>query len=176
MKSDKFWEVVLIAVREIGRELKKLSNLIKRYIANDVIKQEAESITGNNGCIIGYIAQSDHVVYQKEVEQVFGITRSTASKVINLMEKKELLVREQENSDKRLKKLILTEKAYRACEMFEKGGRLFEEKLTKGFSEDELELFFSFIERMKRNITEENEAVSDMKDCTGDVDSTKEYR
>ena len=54
---------------------------------------------------------NDKDIYQKDLEKKFSVTRSTASKVVKLMVQKGLIVREEVESDARLKKLILTEKA-----------------------------------------------------------------
>ena len=78
----------------IGMELRSLNNLIRRYFEFSSHKREIESVTGNNGWIIGYLADnSGRDVFQKDIENHFTITRSTASKVLSLMERKELIRR-----------------------------------------------------------------------------------
>lgn len=147
--------MISITEKDIGRELRSLTNLIKRYIDSDVIKQQFDNVTGNNGWIIGYMADhDDHDIYQKEIEKAFGITRSTTSKVIDLMEKKELIIRESVEGDKRLRKLVLTSKAYELNKMISEGARKFEEQLINGFTDEEIQTLRNYIERMKKNISE----------------------
>lgn len=137
----------------VGLELRSLNNLIKREIDNSPEKKQADSITGTNGWIIGYISKhSDQDIYQKDLEEHFSITRSTASRVITLMERKGLVKRESVASDARLKKLVLTQKAMDASEMMYRGAAEMEKKLTKGFTKDEIDRLFSYIERMKHNL------------------------
>ena len=70
----------------IGYELRSLNNLIRRYFEFSSHKKEIETITGNNGWIIGYLAENKNKdIYQKDIEDHFTITRSTASKVLCLM-------------------------------------------------------------------------------------------
>ena len=98
--------------RYVGRELRVLDNLIKRFIDNQMNSTKINRITGSNGWIIGYLRDhSSRPVYQKDLEAEFNITRSTASKVVNLMEEKGLIRRESVPEDARLKKLTLTPKA-----------------------------------------------------------------
>ena len=98
--------------KTVHNELRSLSHLIYRFIENLPNKKRVESMTGTNGCIIGYLAEnSGRDVFQKDIEKAFGITRSTASKVINLMEQKGLVERQSVSCDARLKKIVLTEKS-----------------------------------------------------------------
>ena len=90
----------------VSRKLHSLSNLIMRYFDNSPIKKSLDQVTGTNGWIIGYLADhDDRVIYQKDLEKEFGITRSTASKVVNRMEQKGLIRRECVAEDARLRKL-----------------------------------------------------------------------
>lgn len=139
--------------KRVGLELRSLNNLIKRYIDNLPEKKQADSITGTNGWIIGYISKHpDQDIYQKDLEEHFSITRSTASRVITLMERKGLVKRESVASDARLKKLVLTQKALDVSEMMFRGATEMEKRLTSGFAEEEIDRLFSYIERMKHNL------------------------
>jgi len=141
--------------KSIGLELRSLNNLIKRRIDNSSAKKEIDSITGTNGWIIGFLAENaDKDIYQKDLEEQFSITRSTASKVLILMEKKGLIERNGVPHDARLKKLTLTEKASKASELMIEEGKQLEVTLTKGFSKEELEFLFDCIHRMKNNVQE----------------------
>lgn len=139
--------------KSIGFEFRSLNNLIMRKVENSPVKKQIESITGTNGWIIGFLAENaDKEIYQKDLEKQFSITRSTASKVLILMEKKGLIKRCSVPHDARLKKLTLTEKAWEISgQMIEDADR-FEKTLTKGFTQEELEALFRYIQRMKNNI------------------------
>lgn len=137
----------------IGVELRSLNNRIMRFMDSQSNKSNVDAITGTNGWIIGFLARNrDRDIFQRDLEQEFGITRSTASKVVNLMVKKDLIRRESVPQDARLKKLILTPKALEVSEMMRADGKKLEETLTRGFSKEELENLYAYIERMKQNI------------------------
>jgi DNA-binding MarR family transcriptional regulator len=139
----------------IGHELFVLNNLIKRYFDYSSNKNKIESITGNNGCIIGFIGQCQDEkkdVFQKDIERHFGITKSTVSSVITLMEQKGLIQRVAVQKDARLKKIILTPKAESLKEIMRSDRDKLNQILTEGFSEDELNTLYNNIQRMKKNI------------------------
>ena len=80
--------------RTIGMQLRCLTNLIKRRVEGSASYQYAKSITGTNSWIIAFLAENkDRDIFQRDLEERFSITRSTASKVIKLMEQKGLIER-----------------------------------------------------------------------------------
>ena len=143
--------------KALGLELRSLSNLMRRYFEQYSHKKCIEAITGTNSWIIGYVGDktSEGIdVYQRDLETRFGITRSTASKVVNLMVQKDLLERRSVPHDARLKKLVLTEKSLEIKKLMDEDHNRFESALCKGFSPDELLQLFGYIERMKKNLKE----------------------
>lgn len=140
--------------RKIEKELHILSNLIMRHIENFPAKKQMDAITGTNGWIIGYLAHNPNKdIYQKDLEKEFGITRSTASKVINRMVTLGLIEKSSVAEDARLKKLVLTPQAWEFHEKMQTSFDEFEEKLIQGFSIQEVEQLHDYIERMKNNLS-----------------------
>ncbi|MDF1496382.1 MarR family winged helix-turn-helix transcriptional regulator [Caproiciproducens sp. CPB-2] len=145
----------------IGLELRSLNNMIRRYFEFSSHKNEIETITGNNGWIIGYLADNaDKDIYQKDLEDHFTITRSTASKVLSLMEQKGLVQRQAVAQDARLKKIVLTEKAWKIKGLMREDAERMERTLTSGFTEEEVETLYSYLQRMRTNISNMNPALS----------------
>ena len=139
----------------LGPEIHALDNLLQRNAQNIMSLQYVDGITGTNSWIIGYLAEhGDQDICQKDLEKDFSITRSTASKVIKLMEQKGLVERQAVQRDARLKKLVLTEKALKLHQEIVNEIDIIENNLKKGFSKEEFELFLSFIDRMKNNLKE----------------------
>lgn len=146
-KQDKIFSV--------GKEVHSLDNLIGRYIELAAGKSESqfEGITGNNGRILCYIARNEGCdIYQKDVEKEFCITRSTASKVLTLMEEKGLVERCRVPQDARLKKLVLTEASKSFVNMMNGNMNRVEYALTEGLTEEEIKTFIAIAEKMKNNI------------------------
>lgn len=129
-----------------------LNTRLKRKVVNIPEIMELDDLSGTNGFIIGYIYKSEKPVYQKDLEREFGITRSTASKVLSLMEKKCLIERKSVDSDARLKEIVLTKKAIELNNKVISALDRFDKKLLKGFANTEIELFYSFIKRVENNM------------------------
>ncbi|MBQ9409236.1 MAG: MarR family transcriptional regulator [Clostridia bacterium] len=146
--------------RLIGVELRRLSNLTCRYFDQLANKKRVEAITGTNGWIISYIARMNEKgedVFQRDLEARFGVTRSTASKVVNLMVQKGLIEQQGVPGDKRLKKLCLTERAMEVKLLMDENRRGFEQTLRRGFSDEEIATLFSFLDRLQENLQGLNE-------------------
>ena len=141
--------------RQIGRELHRLDNSIRRYLCQHSHSfKMKEEVTGTNIRIIRFLRSNTHRdIYQKDVEKEFGITRSTASRVLVLMEEKGLLTRSSVDHDARLKKLTLTEKSIKMGDMMHQIGEQTDAQLLDGFSDEEKEQLFGFIDRMVENMT-----------------------
>ena len=135
----------------IGFDIRTLSILIKRYIDGSATKQYVDNLTGTHGWVIGYLYDNrDHDVYQRDLETQFSIRRSTATGILQLMEKNELILREPVESDARLKKLVLTEKALDIHKMVEEDRKRTEEQLTKDIDAQELAIFRKALKQMIR--------------------------
>ena len=141
--------------RCIGRELHRLDNCIRRYLCQFSCEcKSREEVSGTNMRIIRFLKANEHRdVYQKDVEKEFGITRSTASRVLVLMEEKGLVQRLSVPQDARLKKLILTEKSNHMGEAMRQIGEKTDAQLLKGFSEEEQNQLYAFIDRMAENLS-----------------------
>lgn len=139
----------------IGKELHSLNNLIHRYFDSSTHKREVERITGNNGWIIGYLSENaDRDIYQKDIEDHFTIARSTASKVLSLMEQKGLIQRQSVTHDARLKKIVLTQKAIEVQGLMKADIDRMDNLLISGFSEEDLQTLYGYIQKMKKNISQ----------------------
>lgn len=139
--------------RPIGFEIRILSNLIKRHIDNTILRKSGETITGVHGRVLGYLYRNtDKDIFQKNLEEEFSIRRSTATAILQLMEKNQYIIRKPVEYDARLKKLELTSKGTELHLKIIKDIDQFEEQLISGISQEELDMFFTTIEKLKANI------------------------
>ena len=137
----------------IGWHIKVISNLIKREVGIYGCEKNPDELTGNNMFIIGHLARhGEKDIFQKDLEEIFSVRRSTMSAVILRMEKKGFLTRESVQYDARLKKLVLTEKGKRIHELIESRIAETEEKLSAGLSEDEKRQLFVLLEKLRQNL------------------------
>lgn len=121
-------------------------------------KDESEEIkndelTGMQALIIKYLFEHEsEEIFQRDVEKKFDIRRSTATKILQLMERKDLVEKISVEHDARLKKLSLTQKAINLHVKISEDIQDFELQMREGLSEKEIELFVDIIQKIKSNI------------------------
>lgn len=148
-------EIAVEQRRKIFFELNKTSRNIKRLLDTGKNKPYIDKITGNHGHIIGFLYENrEKDLYQKDVEKKFNIRPSTASNMLRTMEKNGLIERKSSKDDARLKRLVLTKKSLDIQEFIMRDFDEFNEKMCEGISEEELQLFFSVLDKINSNIKE----------------------
>ncbi|MBR5438580.1 MAG: winged helix-turn-helix transcriptional regulator [Clostridia bacterium] len=139
--------------KRIGFELHRSSRIVKRYMDNDATKSYVEKMTGTHGWAIGYFYANRHRdIFQKDFEKEFDIRRSTASKILSLMESNDLIERVSVPYDARLKKIVLTRKALEIQSVVEKAFSQMETRIKEGISDQELEVFFRVLDKVNKNL------------------------
>lgn len=140
----------------LGFEIKTVANLIKREIDHYQEKVYGENITGTNRYILLHLAHNtDRDIFQRDLEEVFSVRRSTMSAILLRMEEKGLLKRTSVDYDARLKKITLTEKGERLHKQMERSVDAMEEKLIVGLSHEEQTLLFALLEKVRCNLEDE---------------------
>ena len=141
---------------DIGLEIKNLNNIIHRHFTNLKTTEILNKLTGSNGYIIVYLMEhQNELITQKQIEEVLGITRSTASIVLSHMEENQLITRKILEQDSRIKSIHIMPKGMELYETMTREKIEFEAKLLQGFTSFELDQFVEYIRRMKKNIKEE---------------------
>lgn len=137
--------------RHAGGEIHRVSHLFKRVLDEGMPPE----MTGMQGHIIGFICRNEgHAVFQRDIEAEFGIRRSTATGILQLMEKNGLLRREPVEYDARLKKLVLTPKALALHECIVTRIRTVEAQAVQGVDPAQLKIFFSVLDQVRGNLEE----------------------
>ncbi|MEH2949730.1 MarR family transcriptional regulator [Sporofaciens sp. JLR.KK001] len=141
---------------KIGFEIRRLDHMLGRNMQAHVRAAGIDEVTLMHGWIIRYLyTNQDKDVFQKDIEQYFSIGRSTVTNIIQLMERKGYIARESVEHDARLKKVVLTEKGIRNQEMLEDLVESLDTRLVDGITDEELYVFYSVIEKLKRNLTKQ---------------------
>lgn len=140
----------------VGKTIKVLSNRIMREMENGPLREEHRRITGMQRWMLGYLNHQPEgaEIFQRDVEKEFNIRRSTASGILRLMEKNGLIERLSVDSDARLKRIVVTERARDFHRMVEDENVRMEDILTRGFSDGELAEFFRITDRISKNLDE----------------------
>lgn len=143
---------------DIGFKVRILANLLKRDFEKSKCELGIELPKGINGWAISYFFDnSDKDIFQKDFENEFSIRRSTASNILKTMEQNGFIKRESVESDARLKKIVLTEKAINIHKSVLRSINEREERLRKGLTPDEAEVFLKITDKLIANMEESND-------------------
>ncbi|ADL03758.1 MarR family winged helix-turn-helix transcriptional regulator [Lacrimispora saccharolytica] len=135
----------------IGLVVRILANQIGREFDYQISKLPGD-ITGLQGRVISFVMDKSEDVFQRDIEKELDIRRSTATALLQLMEKKGLLTREAVSDDARLKKIVLTEKSLGIHNQIKNFLDQVERQLIKGLTDDEINTFFSVMKKISNNI------------------------
>ena len=145
--------------KDCGGWINLLSRMVKRRL--NVTLQDL-GITAIQSRVMFYIM--DHCaagpVFQRDVEQAFSLSRSTATGILQQLEKKGFLRRESVASDARLKSLVPTGRAAELDAQVRAGLRQTEALLTRGLSDGQVQLFRETAAAMARNLEQAEAAGS----------------
>ena len=139
--------------KDCGMWINILSHKIKKRM---ITNMQSLGLTGVQSRVMHYILvkSADGPVFQRDVEAVFGLSRSTATGILQSMEKNDLILRESVASDARLKSLIPTQKAAYLDAQVGEYLRNTEQCLTRGLSNAQLALFLETVAHMSKNMDE----------------------
>ncbi len=136
-------------------ELKRVNNLVIRRLSSDSVLKAEEDGLGIKGYVIGFIvkkSQNGEAVYQKDIEKAFSLRRSSATQNLNSLEKSGLICRKSEESDKRLKKIIVTQKGLESHKKIIDRLNNIDSELISRLTKEELENFKVVIEKLKEGL------------------------
>jgi len=107
--------------------------------------------------ILGHLRHAEEegrCVFQREIEDIFRIKRSSVTSVLQTLEKKGLIIRESIPEDARVKKLVLTEKAKKmqVCTYHALGNM--EREMRSLFTEEEFKQFLDYMNRIDKKAIE----------------------
>lgn len=98
-----------------------------------------------------YIGKAGEIS-QKELSDYMDIKESSMVRLIDRMEKEELVERRKDSEDRRITKIILTDKGKFLIEELMPRGQEFQDDVLKGISKEDLEVFKEVLQRMTDNI------------------------
>lgn len=134
----------------ICHEVKALNHIITRKILASADKAGVDKVTFMHGWIMCYINDNrDRDIYQKDLETEFGISRSTVTNILKIMEKKGYIERVSVENDARLKKLILTERGKVTYSILKNTLSDNEARVNSLLSEEEKNTFLILIRKLR---------------------------
>lgn len=148
--------------RALGCEFKRMSSIIGRCIRNEMTNRGFDEVAVMHGWVLGYLyGHRSETIYQKDLEERFGLAKSSVASIVKLMEQKAYIRRETDSEDARYKRVILTDKG---VEVQLQTMRLIDDinaRLEEGITEEEKKCFRTMIEKMLINIRPSDEQETD---------------
>ncbi len=138
----------------IGHKVRIIHNSIDKYFHSSWEKAGVEP-TRMQCATLHYLHNNEgEDVFQKDLEAAFEISGATATNILKVMEKEGLITRVPMENDARLKKLEMTKKGRAFDEASRENVHRLEEGMKKGFTEEELTIFRSYLDRLTQNIVD----------------------
>lgn len=136
--------------KNIGMSFKIISNQLKRVVN----KKLGNNITHIQIFILRFLYENKDKkdIFQKDIEKLLDIRRSTTTEILNVMERNNLLERVDSLSDKRQKMIVLSEKGTKYLKDFEKIVLKTEKEILNNVSQEEKYIFFKVLEKIKNNL------------------------
>ena len=136
----------------IGFQIRTLSNLISRKI-NQMVSEEEENLTANQSWVLDYLTlHQEQDIMQRDIEKKFSIRRSTASHMLQLMEKNGYIRRISAPDDARMKKLIITEKGIEAQRRMKDRLCRFEDLFQSNITPEDLQYLKKLFKQLEEKI------------------------
>lgn len=138
--------------RKLVKEIHMVSNKICRKL--DCITSQY-TFTRAQYAVFHYLITNKHRdVFQKDIEEEFGIRRSSVSAILSHMEEKGYINRSSVSHDARLKKITATSKGEKCLEESIRLITDFEKKLVSDIPKEELDTFYSVLDRLSATVDE----------------------
>ena len=139
-------------IHDLGKMIGHTSVLFRRHLDQAIsgaVGDDTGLISGRNFWILRYL--EDHRgedVFQRDLENVFKIRRSTVSKTVELMEQKHLLERVSVDGDARKKKLQLTAEADAVLSDVKKAVEALETRVRASFCTEDYDSLMQLLRQL----------------------------
>ena len=139
--------------RKISFVLREIHNQIKLVIHKTAPVHEKAPKTQLQGGILGYLYHhQEQPVYQRDLEREFRISRATATNTLQVMEREGLIARKALDKDARLKRIQMTEEAFRGHMQVEAHMQMMDRLMLEGMSESEVAELYRLLGIMFANL------------------------
>lgn len=130
------------------RYVMKLSSAIRNVLDSMV---EGTSVTPMEARALLFIATATEAIYQKDLEQEYGLSRATVSELMLNMEQKGMICRQRDLKDHRRKRITVCASVRPLADRMIERMSAMEDQLAKDIGDEEMSAFLMTIERMTRN-------------------------
>ena len=141
----------MLLSKEVIIELHLTGYKIKRYIAS-MLRQQGVPLTPEQFMLIDLLWNEGEMTQQQLADQMQK-DKNSVTKLVDAIERKGFVVRQQNPHDRRANTLVLTEKANQLKPGAKQKGISILDEILDGISEDELRGFLATLNKLNRNMT-----------------------
>ncbi len=137
----------------VGGAIHRLHNLMCRDANRFPHGALVDSLTGSHGFILCWLHDSEsRDLFQRDLEKQFRLRRSSATAILQTLERNGLIRRETVEMDARLKKLVMTGKGTELCRVIHADIEENERRLTAGLSDEDLQALQRILTKIGDNL------------------------
>lgn len=147
---------------DAGKWISRVSHQLKRQM---IWRNKPDDLTILQKRILHFILfeSLQRELYQKDLEKEFKVRRSTATGILQLLEKKGYLYREPVKEDARLKRIVPTEKAVCLRHQLLAAIESAEERIREGIPQEDMEVFVRVLKQISSNLASFEDAKDEEK-------------
>lgn len=129
-----------------------ITNTVLKSVNEEFDKQLLDKgLTRSQWIVLYFLINANKPIQQSELSQLINIKESSLVRLIDRMEKAELVERRHNKNDKRIRYIELTEygkdKAVQSMPL----GQEFSDALLYGISEEEIKIFYKVLDKITEN-------------------------
>ncbi len=142
----------MITQKDLGHYF-KVMQIRMEHLMNMQLQQM--DLTSAQGHIIGYLSHAEEPPCARDLEKFFRLSHPTVSGLLSRMEAKGFVEIRPDPVDRRVKRIVLLEKGMACSREIEQYIRENNQRMIRGFSPEEEELFGSLLKRAVENMIDD---------------------
>lgn len=156
-----FLEGVMETNNHLGHQFKKLHFLMEQTMNRQLLQLD---LTNAQGHIIGFLTHAEEPPCARDLETAYGLSHATVSGVLSRMEAKGFIEVRPDARDRRVKRIYLLEKGVACSRGIRERIDESEQRIARGFTPEELQLFQSFLRRASQNLCEHAQEINQVRE------------
>ena len=127
------------------------TGVLSRGLALQTFAEKGFEITSEQYLILSLLVEHGEL-YQRQISELTYKDRPNVSRIINILEEKELVKRVNDSNGRKMYKIVVTEKGRKLREIIHPVIVDIRKTITEGISKEELEGFLQILEKMLENM------------------------
>lgn len=134
--------------KRIGKDIHIVANKIDRK--KDKLMGGFDCTHSQSAVMFYILNNKDRDIFQRDIEEEFGIRRSSVSATLSNLEEKGYIARGSVSQDARLKRITVTQKGEKLIEESTKIINGFEKELIEKLTDEEIDTFYRVLDKLSK--------------------------